>query len=77
MAHVRQFYFKATLYNRDDQCEQYETGFVAAETAGDAYNYCEEYYGSDFVGAYIEYAADCAIMLVDETICRDIMEDQF
>lgn len=76
MADARQFYFKATWYDTDNGCEKYETGFIAAETPGDAYTRCEEYYGSEFIGAYIEPAAD-AIMLVDENVCHDIMEDQF
>ena len=45
--------------------------------AGDAFADCEEYYGSDFIGAYIELATDCAVMLVNESVCHDIMEDQF
>lgn len=77
MASARQFYFKATWFDEDNKCEQCETGFIAAETAGDAYARCEEYYGSDFIGAYIEPATDCAIMLVNENVCHDIMEDQF
>lgn len=77
MTDARQFYFKAVLCGETKGCEQYETGFIAAETAGDAFTYCEEYYGSDFIGAYIEPATDCAIMLVDENVCHDIMEDQF
>ena len=35
----------------------------------------KEYYGSEFIGAYLEYVTD-AIMLVDENVCHDIMEDQ-
>lgn len=76
MASARQFYFKATWFDRDSGCERCETGFIAAETAGDAYARCEEYYGSEFVGAYLEPIGD-AIMLVDENMCHDIMEDQF
>lgn len=76
MASVRQFYFKATWFDEDSGCERYETGFIAAETAGDAYAHCEKFYGSEFVGAYLEPVAD-AIMLVDENVCHDIMEDQF
>lgn len=77
MASARQFYFKATWFDEDNKCEQYDTGFIAAETAGDAYAHCEKLYGSDFIGAYIESATDCAIMFVNENICHDIMEDQF
>lgn len=76
MASVRQFYFKATWFDEDSGCERYETGFIAAETAGDAYAHCEKFYGSEFVGAYLEPVGD-AIMLVDENVCHDIMEDQF
>lgn len=76
MANVKQFYFKATWFDEGNNCEQCDTGFIAAETAGDAYARCEQYYGSDFVGAYLEPVAD-AIIFVDENICHDIMEDQF
>lgn len=76
MASARQFYFKATWFDEDSGCERYETGFIAAATAGDAYACLEEYYGSEFVGAYLEYVTD-TIMLVDENVCHDIMEDQF
>lgn len=76
MANIKQFYFKATWFDECSRCERCETGFIAAETAGDAYARCEEYYGSEFVGAYLEPVTD-AIMLVDENVCHDIMEDQF
>lgn len=76
MENIKQFYFKATWFDEGSGCERYETGFIAAETAGDAYARCEEYYGSEFVGAYLEPVGD-AIMLVDENVCHDIMEDQF
>lgn len=75
MASAKQFYFKVTWFDEDSGCERYETGFIAAATAGDAYARLEEYYGSEFVGAYLEYVTD-AIMLVDENVCHDIMEDQ-
>ena len=77
MASARQFYFKATWFDEGDNCEQCDTGFIAAETAGDAYVHCEKFYGSDFIGAYIEPVTDCAIMFVNENVCHDIMEDQF
>lgn len=77
MTDARQFYFKAVLYGESKGSERYETGFIAAKTAGDAFADCEEYYGSDFIGAYIELATDCAVMLIDENVCHDIMEDQF
>lgn len=76
MASVKQFYFKVTWFDEDNGCERCETGFIAAETAGDAYALCEEYYESEFVGAYLEPVGD-AIVLVDENMCHDIMEDQF
>lgn len=76
MASARQFYFKVALYGETKGCVHYETGFIAAETASDAYARCEEYYGSEFVGAYLEPIGD-AIMLVDESVCHDIMGDQF
>lgn len=76
MANIKQFYFKATWFDEGSGCERYETGFIAAETAGDAYARCEEYYENEFVGAYLEPVGD-AIMLVDENVCHDIMEDQF
>lgn len=76
MASVKQFYFKVTWFDEDSGCERYETGFIAAETAGDAYANCEKFYGSEFVGAYLEPVGD-AIMLVDENVCHNIMEDQF
>lgn len=77
MTDARQFYFKVALYGETKGCVHYETGFIAAKTAGDAFADCEEYYGSDLIGAYIEPATDCAVMLVDESVCHDIMEDQF
>lgn len=77
MTDARQFYFKVALCDETKGCVHYETGFIAAKTAGDAFADCEEYYGSDFIGAYIELATDCAVMLVDESVCHDIMEDQF
>lgn len=77
MTDARQFYFKVALYGETKGCVHYETGFIAAKTAGDAFADCEEYYGSDLIGAYIELATDCAVMLVDESVCHDIMEDQF
>ena len=76
MASAKLLYFKATWFDGDIVYERYETGFIAAATAGDAYARFEEYYGSEFVGAYLEYVTD-AIMLVDENVCHDIMEDQF
>ena len=76
MASAKQFYFKATWFDGDSGYERYETGFIAAATAGDAYARFEEYYGSEFVGAYLEPVGD-AIMRVDENGCHDIMEDQF
>lgn len=77
MERVNQYYFKATVYDNDEQCECYETGFIAACTPGEAYAYCAECYGNEFVGAYIELAAEGALMLVDDGVCHDIMEDQF
>ena len=76
MARAIQFYFKATWFDEDSGCKRCETGFIAAETAGDAYAHCEKFYGREFVGAYLESVGD-AIMLVDENVCHDIMEDQF
>lgn len=76
MASAKLFYFKATWFDEDSGYKRYETGFIAAATAGDVYARLEEYYGSEFVGAYLEYVTD-AIMRVDENVCHDIMEDQF
>ena len=77
MTDTRQFYFKVALYVETKGFVHYETGFIAGKTGGDAFADCEEYYGSDFIGAYIEPATECAVMLVDESVCHDIMEDQF
>lgn len=50
---IRIYYFKTTWYDQDEQETKYETGFVPAESAGEAYATLAETYRSDFVGAYL------------------------
>lgn len=74
MIHI--YYFKTTWYDRDEQKEKYETGFVPAESAGEAYATLAETYCSDFVGAYLEEIGD-NYLICDENVAHDIMEERW
>lgn len=73
---IRIYYFKATWYDDEEREEKYETGFVPAESAGEAYATLSETYGSDFVGAYLEEIGD-TLLICEESVAHNIMEQQW